>query len=40
MLLMMTLLNMPQEISNVPCIITFKNGISFKEKIINKLSIQ
>ena len=35
MLLIMTLLNKPQETSNVPGVITFKNGISFTEKLYN-----
>ena len=34
-LVMMTLLNMPQEMSNV-CIITFKNWMSFEVKVYNK----
>ena len=40
-LLMMTLLNMPQETPNVHRVITFINGISLEEKVLmNKLSIQ
>ena len=34
--LVMTLTNIPQETSNVPRIITFKNGISLREKVYNK----
>ena len=36
-LLMMTLLNMGQEMSNVPRIVTFNNGISYEEKVYKLL---
>ena len=38
-LTLMTLLNILQEMSNVPQKLRFKKGISFEEKVYNKLSI-